>query len=156
MQLKGAAGRVYDIVRPYADSLGLEIWDIKYLKEGSAWFLRIFIDKDDGVSIDDCEALSRAIDEPLDNADPIKESYYLEVSSPGLGRELCHKEHFDAFDGCDITVKLYAARDGKKEYAGALCGYDNGDVTIAVDGKNITFTKSEIKKVKLNDDLDLF
>lgn len=156
MQFSGTAQKVYDIVKPFADELGLDIWDIRYVKEGSAWFLRIFIDKFDGIDIDDCENLSRAIDEPLDKADPIKESYYLEVSSPGLGRELTRPEHFDMLAGEEVTVKLIRPRDGEKEFIGVLGGYDNGAVTLCIDGEEITFEKSEISKVKLNDDLDLF
>ena len=156
MQFSGTAQKVYDVVKPFADELSLDIWDIRYTKEGSAWFLRIFIDKDGGIDITDCENLSRAIDEPLDKADPIKESYYLEVSSPGLGRELTRAEHFEKLNGQQITVKLIRPRDGEKEFVGVLCGYNNGAVTIDIDGDEITFEKSEISKVKLNDDLDLF
>ena len=79
---------VWQIAQPIAESLGLELWDVRFVKEGADWFLRIFIDKEDGVSIDDCEAMSRAIDKPLDDADPISQSYCLEVSSPGVEREL--------------------------------------------------------------------
>ena len=104
MNFNKTAQKVYDVVKPFADELSLDIWDIQYVKEGSAWFLRIFIDKDGGVDITDCENLSRAIDEPLDVADPIKESYYLEVSSAGLGRELVHPEHFEMLKGETITV----------------------------------------------------
>ena len=156
MQFSGTAQKVYDVVKPFADELSLDIWDIRYTKEGSAWFLRIFIDKDGGIDITDCENLSRAIDEPLDKADPIKESYYLEVSSPGLGRELTRAEHFEKLNGQQITVKLIRPRDGEKEFVGVLCGYNNGAVTIDIDGDEATFEKSEISKVKLNDDLDLF
>ena len=156
MQFSGTAQKVYDVVKPFADELSLDIWDIRYTKEGSAWFLRIFIDKDGGIDITDCENLSRAIDEPLDKADPIKESYYLEVSSPGLGRELTREEHFEKLSGQEVTVKLIRPRNGEKEFAGVLCGYNNGAVTLDIDGEKATFEKSEISKVKLNDDLDLF
>lgn len=156
MQFTGTAQKVYDIIKPYADELGLDIWDIRYVKEGSAWFLRIFIDKFEGIDITDCENLSRAIDEPLDKADPIKESYYLEVSSPGLGRELTRPEHFGTLAGEEVTVKLIRPRDGEKEFIGTLCGYDNGEVTLNIGGEDVAFEKSEISKVKLNDDLDLF
>lgn len=156
MNFNKTAQKVYDVVKPFADELSLDIWDIQYVKEGSAWFLRIFIDKDGGVDITDCENLSRAIDEPLDVADPIKESYYLEVSSAGLGRELVHPEHFEMLKGEEITVKLIRKRDDKKEFIGKLIEENDGNVTIDVDGEKITFEKSEISKVKLNDDLDLF
>lgn len=156
MQFSGTAQKVYSIIKPIADELSLNIWDIRYVKEGSAWFLRIFIDKDGGIDITDCENLSRAIDEPLDKADPIKESYYLEVSSPGLGRELTRPEHFERLAGEEVTVKLIRPQNGEKDFIGVLSDYDNGAVTLDVDGDKKTFEKSEISKVKLNDDLDLF
>ena len=86
-----------EIARPIADDLGLRIWDVRYLKEGSQWYLRVFIDKDGGVDINDCERMSRALDEPLDQADPIDGEYILEVSSPGIERELVNR-------GCEVTV----------------------------------------------------
>lgn len=156
MEFSGTAKRVYDVIAPIADELGLEIWDIRYVKEGSAWFLRIFIDKDGGIDINDCENLSRAIDEPLDKADPIKESYYLEVSSPGLGRELTRPEHFAKFVGEEITVKLIRPKDGEREFVGVLKSEQSGTVTIQTENGEISFEKGEINKVKLNDDLDLF
>ncbi|MGN0556296.1 MAG: ribosome maturation factor RimP [Acutalibacteraceae bacterium] len=156
MELGATAARVYEIIRPFADELGLTVWDVRYVKEGSAWFLRIFIDKEGGVDITDCEALSRAVDQPLDEADPIKESYYLEVSSPGLGRELTQPEHFEMFLGEEITVRLIRPRDGQKEFVGVLKAYDGGCVTVQTDGGEMSFDRGEITRVKLNDDSDLF
>ena len=101
---QNTVSKVESLVRPFADELGLKIWDIRYLKEGASWFLRIFIDKEGGVDIDDCERLSRAIDEPLDTADIIKDAYFLEVSSPGLFRELTRPEHFEEFEGVEVPV----------------------------------------------------
>lgn len=156
MEFGGTAKRVYDIVAPIADGLGLEIWDIRYVKEGSAWFLRIFIDKDGGIDIDDCERFSRAIDAPLDERDPIKESYYLEVSSAGLGRELTKPEHFAKMTGEEVTVKLIRPKDNEKEFVGILTGFENGTVIISNETGEHKFEKNEISKVKLNDDLNLF
>ncbi len=156
LEFTGTAGRVYKIIAPIAEELGLDIWDIRYVKEGAAWFLRIFIDKEEGIDITDCENLSRAIDAPLDEHDPIKESYYLEVSSPGLGRELCRPEHFEMLKGEEITVRLVRPKDGEKEFVGVLVCEQNGNVTINGEKGELTFEKSEISKVKLNDDLDLF
>ena len=97
---KGKGGNtvaaVWDIAAPIAEQLGLDIWDIRFVKEGADWFLRIFIDKDGGVTIEDCENMSRAMDAPLDEADPIPQSYCLEVSSPGVERELTRDSHFEA------------------------------------------------------------
>lgn len=156
MEFSSTAKRVYDIIAPIAQELGLDIWDIRYVKEGSAWFLRIFIDKADGIDIDDCERFSRAIDAPLDEKDPIKESYYLEVSSAGLGRELTKPGHFAKMTGKEVTVKLIRPKDGEKEFIGTLSGYENGTVVISNETGVQKFEKSEISKVKLNDDLDLF
>jgi ribosome maturation factor RimP len=89
-------------------SLGLSLWDVRYVKEGAQWYLRIFIDKPDGVSIDDCEKVSRAVNDPLDALDPIENAYCLEVCSPGIERELKCIEHIEACEGWDVEVKLYA------------------------------------------------
>ena len=100
---------------PFAKELGLELWDVRFVKEGADWFLRFFIDKEGGVNINDCENLSRALDAPLDEADFIEQGYYLEVSSPGLNRELTKERHFEQMMGEPILVKLYRAIDGTKE-----------------------------------------
>ena len=116
MASKGKGGStvktVWEIAEPIAQSLGLEIWDIRFEKEGADWFLRIFIDKADGVSIDDCVEMSHAIDKPLDEADPIEQSYCLEVSSPGLERDLKRDAHFEKSIGDKIMVKLIRPVDG--------------------------------------------
>ncbi len=153
---KGKGGNtvaaVWDIAKPIADELGLEIWDIRFVKEGSDWFLRIFIDKDGGVSIEDCENMSRAIDEPLDEADPIEQSYCLEVSSPGVERELTRDTHFEACTGEKIKVKFIRAVDGKREYSGVLSGFDGKLVTLLCDdGHSISFEKKETSYIKLDD-----
>ena len=122
---------VWEIARPIADSLGLRIWDIRFVKEGADWFLRIFIDKDGGVSIDDCEAMSRAIDAPLDEADPIEQSYCLEVSSPGIERELTRPEHFEALCGQPVCIRLIRPDEtGKRELCGLLRGLDGDGVLL--------------------------
>ena len=128
---KSISETVADIVLPYAESLGLELYDVEYIKEGSDWFLRIYIDKPDGViSSDDCEAMSRLIDPVLDEEDPISNSYYLEVSSVGLDRPLKIEKDFLRFMGKKIDVRLYKATNGMKEFCGILCGYENGDFTV--------------------------
>ena len=103
---KNTVTAVWEIVEPYAKELGLEIWDVRFLKEGASWYLRIFIDKDGGVGIDDCVNLSHAIDKPLDESDPIEQAYYLEVSSPGIERDLVRPEHFEAYIGEKVKVKM--------------------------------------------------
>lgn len=145
---------VEELVKPYAENLGLVVWDVRYLKEGSQWFLRIFIDKDGGVDINDCENLSRAIDKPLDDLDPIENEYILEVSSPGIERELVRDEHFIKFIGADIKVKMIRPIDGiGKEFCGVLSSYDNGEITITDhSGENeITVNKKDVASIKLDD-----
>ncbi|MBQ7218085.1 MAG: ribosome maturation factor RimP [Ruminococcus sp.] len=151
---KNTVSTVEEIARPIADELGLRIWDVRYLKEGSQWFLRVFIDKDGGVDINDCERMSRALDEPLDQADPIDGEYILEVSSPGIERELVRPEHFAAFIGADIMVKMIRPIDGiGKEFKGVLTDYADGAVTITDhSGENtVTINKKDAAYIKLDD-----
>lgn len=143
---------VRSIVQPIAEEMGLEIWDIRFLKEGSQWYLRIFIDKEGGVSIDDCVDLTHAINKPLDEADPIEQAYCLEVSSPGVERELVRPEHFERYTGEKIMVKTIRPVDGKRDFKGILESYDDGNITIRTeDESGLTFTKKEVSWVKLDD-----
>ena len=136
---KNIAETVCDIVTPYAAQLGLEIYDVEYVKEGADWFLRIYIDKPEGISSDDCEAMSRLIDPVLDEYDPISNSYYLEVSSVGLDRPLKIEKDFYRFMGQNIDVRLYKSQDGLKEFTGKLCEYANGDFSVELEnGKKVT------------------
>ena len=156
MASKGKGGNtvktVWQIAEPLAKELGLEIWDIRFEKEGADWFLRIFIDKDGGVSIDDCVDMSHAIDKPLDDADPIEQSYCLEVCSPGVERELKRDEHFMKFIGEAVMVKLIRPLEGKREYNGILASYDNGSFELRLeDGTGLMINKKETSYVKLDD-----
>ncbi len=151
---KNTVTAVEEIARPIADDLGLRIWDVRYLKEGSQWYLRVFIDKDGGVDINDCERMSRALDEPLDQADPIDGEYILEVSSPGIERELVKPEHFAAFIGADIMVKMIRPIDGiGKEFKGVLTAFEDGEVTVTDhSGENtVTINKKDAAYIKLDD-----
>ena len=103
---KNTVAEVTELVQPIIEEMGLELWNVQYVKEGAMWYLRIFIDKDSGVSIDDCERVTRAIDAPLDELDPIEGNYTLEVSSPGVERELILDRHFDSFLGAPVMVRL--------------------------------------------------
>ena len=150
---KSTVEKVEQIVSPIAKDLDLDIWDIRYLKEGASWFLRIFIDKDGGVDIDDCERMSRAIDQPLDDADIIKEQYFLEVSSPGLFRELVKPEHFERFKGESVTVRLIRPIDGVKEFSGILLGFDGTLIKIGQDELEKEFERSAVAKVFVNDEI---
>ncbi len=153
---KGKGGNtvaaVWEIAEPIAEQLGLDIWDIRFVKEGADWFLRIFIDKEEGVSIVDCENMSRAIDKPLDEADPIEQSYCLEVSSPGVERDLTRDAHFEACMGEKIKVKFIRAIDGVREFSGVLEGFDGKAVTMRLeDGSAMNFEKKETSYIKLDD-----
>ena len=121
------------------------------IKEGADWFLRIFIDKEDGIGIDDCVNVSHAIDPIIDEADPIDRSYTMEVSSPGLGRELTRAEHFEIMQGEEIRVKLYKALDGTKEITGNLVSF-NDNLVIKTEAGELSIEKAQIAKVYLNDD----
>lgn len=156
MASKGKGGNtvntVWEIAEPIAQSLGLEIWDVRFEKEGADWFLRVFIDKEGGVSIDDCVDMSHAIDKPLDEADPIEQSYCLEVSSPGLERDLKRDAHFEKSLGEKIMVKLIRPVDGQREFKGILESYDNGNFELlSEDGTKLMINKKETSYVKLDD-----
>lgn len=144
--------RVADIVTPYAQELGLEIWDIRFVKEGTDWYLRIFIDKEGGVSIDDCVDLTHAITKPLDDADPISQSYTLEVSSPGIERELVTDRHFEKFIGSAVMMRLIRPVDGVRDFSGRLTAYDNGEITVLLEnGNELKVGKKDTSYVKLDD-----
>lgn len=149
---KSTVARVWEIAEPLAAELGLKIWDVRYLKEGADWYLRIFIDKDGGVSIDDCVDMTHAINGPLDESDPIEQAYFLEVSSPGVERDLVRDEHFVAYIGEKIKVKMIRPVDGKREFSGILEDYNDGNITIRMsDDGGFTFTKKEASWIKADD-----
>lgn len=148
------AEAVWALIEPIVAGFDLELWDVRYVKEGAQWYLRVFIDKPSGVNIEDCEKVSRAIDEPLDELNPIEQSYCLEVCSPGIERELVREEHFKKFLGADIMVKMIRPLEGiGKEFAGVLKSFDKGSVTVADhSGENeITIQKKDTVWVKLDD-----
>lgn len=145
---KNVASTVREIIAPVAEELGYYIWDVEFVKEGADKHLRITIDNEDGITIEDCEKFHRAIDAPLDEADPIAESYILEVSSPGIERELKYPEHIEACEGWDVEVKLYAPRDGSKLFRGVLVGYDEeGNIAIEVGEEKVSFKPDEVAKI---------
>ncbi|MBR3860411.1 MAG: ribosome maturation factor RimP [Oscillospiraceae bacterium] len=144
------AERVRELALPVAAELGLELWDVEYLREAGQWYLRVYIDKLEGyVGIDDCERFSRALDPILDEADPIAESYTFEVSSAGAERELKRPGDFQRFLGSLVEVRLYQARDGQKSYVGTLSAYDDGAVTIETPALTRRFGASEVAQVRL-------
>lgn len=135
------------LAAPIVEEQGCTLWDVEYVKEAGTWFLRVYIDKEGGVSINDCEAVSRPLSDKLDEVDPIEGSYVLEVSSAGADRVLKKPEHFAAFLGSQVEVRLYRARDGKKEFVGVLTGYENGDILLE-DG--LRFEKKDIAQARLH------
>ena len=147
--------KITDVVRalaqPVAEAQNCEIWDVEYVKEAGSRYLRVYIDKADGVSIQDCEQFSRALDPILDEADPIPDSYIFEVSSAGAERALKRPSDFARFLGSPVTVKTYQARNGRKEFAGTLTGYDEGtgDVTLTVGKETMVFPRSGTALVRL-------
>ena len=141
--------QVEQFARPIVEANGCSLWDIEYVREGSERFLRVYIDKEGGVSIDDCEAIARAIDPILDEKDPIPESYNFEVSSAGLERALKRPSDFARFMNSAVTVKLYRPRNGLKEIPGILRGYEDGRITVEAGKETITFEKSEVALVRL-------
>ena len=134
---------------PVVESAGCSLWDVEYVKEAGAWYLRVYIDKEGGVSIDDCEAVSRPLSDLLDQADPIEGSYTFEVSSAGAERPLKRPGDFARFMGSPVLVKLYKGRDGRKEFAGELSGYEDGAVTITMGGEAVTFQANEVALCRL-------
>lgn len=144
------AERVFDLIKPSVESCGVDLWDVRFVKEGASYYLRVFIDSENGINIDNCTDVSHAIDPVIDEADPIDRSYYLEVCSPGLERELVRPEHFKKFIGSAVKIKLYKAYNGNKTVSGTLTGYDGG-VTVLCDGSEIYFEKKDISAVRLDD-----
>ena len=141
--------QVEAFAKPVVEAHGCSLWDVEYVREGSERFLRIYIDKEGGVCIDDCEAVARAIDPILDEKDPIAESYHFEVCSAGLERVLKRPGDFAQFMDSPVLVKLYRPRNGLKEIPGILRGYEDGRVTVEAGKETITFEKSELALVRL-------
>ncbi len=145
-------GVVRAIAEPIAKELGLRLWDVRFVKEGASWYLRVFIDKDGGVDINDCVDMTHALNGPLDEADPIEVSYCLEVSSPGIERDLTRDEHFEAMTGRKIKIRLIRPDENKqREFSGDLVSYADGNITVLVDGNEKVFVKKETAWVKLDD-----
>ena len=140
---------VAQFAQPIVEENGCSLWDVEYVREGSERYLRVYIDKEGGVDITDCEKVHRAIDPVLDEKDPIAESYHFEVCSAGLERALKRPGDFERFMGSPILVKLYRPRNGLKEFPGILRGYEEGKVTVEAGKETITFEKSEVALVRL-------
>lgn len=148
--------KVTDIVRelalPIVEENGCTLWDVEYVREAGQWYLRVYIDKEGGVNILDCEAISRPLSDALDEADPIETSYIFEVTSAGAERPLKRPGDFEQFMGSPIVLKTYKPRDGRKEFSGDLTAYDNGAVEMKVGEQVLRFEKEEIALVRLRCD----
>lgn len=142
---------VTELARPVVEQAGCTLWDVEYVREAGTWYLRVFIDKEGGVSIDDCEAISRALDPILDEADPIPDSYVFEVGSAGAERELKRPGDFQQFTGSEVELRLYQPLEGSKSFVGTLKSYDeDGTVTITVGKKDMSFTRAQTAQVRLH------
>lgn len=140
---------VESFAKPIVEQHGCSLWDVEYVREGSERFLRLYIEKEGGIDITDCEAISRAVDPILDEKDPIAESYHFEVCSAGLERALKRPGDFERFMGSPIMVKLYRPYNGMKEFPGILRGYEEGRVTVECGKETVTFEKSQVALVRL-------
>lgn len=141
--------RTETLLQPIAAAQGVEIYDVEYVKEGSDYYLRAYIDKAEGVNIDDCENVSRALSDALDREDFIPDAYILEVSSPGLGRTLKKDRHLARSIGEEVEIKLYKPLDGTKEYAGVLKSFDEGIVVITEGTMDRIFARNDIAVIRL-------
>lgn len=148
--MANAAEKVYGLIKETVEAEGVSLWDVRFLKEGASWYLRVFIDKPKGISIDDCTNVSHAIDPIIDDADPIDVSYYLEVCSPGTERELTRQSHFEASVGKTVKIKLYKALDGVKELTGTLKSAAER-VVIETDNGEYELDYKDISKARLCD-----
>ena len=147
---KGVVGTVTRIAEPLVESLGYFLWDVEYVKEGADMYLRITIDSEEGITIEDCEKVHRAIDPLLDEADPIEEAYHLEISSPGIERELKNEMQINACVEWDVEVRLYAPLDGSKSYRGVLMGLsEEGEIVISLpDGTQKAFARAAVASLR--------
>lgn len=148
------AALVYEIAKPIADGLGLRIWDVSFEKEGAMRYLRVLIEKDGGVDMDDCEAMTRPLSKALDEADPIEQNYMLEVGSPGLGRQLKRPEHFEEFLECPVRIRYIREVDGLKEFIAVLKGYTKDSISVVTEDGDREIKLSDTAFVKLFDDDD--
>jgi len=138
------------LIMPILDEFGFELWDVEYVKEGPDYYLRAYIDKEGGITIDDCVDVSRKLSDKLDEDDFIEGEYILEVSSPGLGRALKRDRDFEKSIGREIDLKLYKAVDKVKEFSGILKSYDDEKITVFIEDKNIEYLRCDLASVKLH------
>lgn len=141
--------RTEELLLPITEHFGVEIYDVEYVKEGSDWYLRAYIDKPGGVNITDCENVSRALSDKLDEEDFVEDAYILEVSSPGLGRALKKDRHFAKSIGAEVEIKTYKPIDRQKEFRGMLLSYDANQITLSIDQEEKVFARKEVALIRL-------
>lgn len=147
---KSIEAAIEELVSPIVDDKGFEIVDIEYVKEAGAYYLRVFLDKEGGISLNDCEAVSRELSEILDVKDPIKDNYFLEVSSPGLDRPLKKDKDFVRYQGRDVEIKLYKPLNGSKQFEGELVGLnEDKNIVVIIDENEVEFNKKDVALVRL-------
>ena len=140
---------VWELAEPVVQEHGCQLWDVEYVREAGQWYLRLYLDKDGGVDILDCENVSRRVSDLLDEADPIEGSYIFEVSSAGAERQLKRPSDFEKFPGSPVLLKTYQNRDGRKEFPGVLKEYDGGAVVLEMGKQELRFEKNEVAMVRL-------
>ena len=142
--------RTEELITPILDRMNFELVDVEYVKEGGAWYLRAYIDKEGGITVNDCEAVAREMNEILDREDFVEDSYVFEVRSPGLGRPLKKEKDYIRSMGKEVEIRTYRAINREKEFYGILSAYDENTVTIKTeDGTEMTFEKSDIALIRL-------
>ena len=147
---KSVEATIEEIVQPIVDAKNFEIVDIEYVKEAGEYYLRVYLDKEGGISLRDCEVVSRELSEILDKKDPIKENYFLEVSSPGLDRPLKKDKDFERYKGRDVEIKLYKSMNGSKQFEGELVGLtEDNNIKVIIDNQEVEFTRKEVALIRL-------
>ncbi len=150
MAKKDYESRTEELITPLLEANHFELVDVEWVREGSNWYLRVFIDKEGGITVDDCEMISRAFEKILDEKDYIAENYIFEVSSPGLDRPLKKEKDFARSIGKEVEVRLYKAVDKQKEFTGCLIAYDEDSVTLEMDDDStMTFSRADIARIRL-------
>ena len=152
MKNDALVNEIYEMVKPIADELNYDIYHVEYVKENGELYLRIYIEKDGGITLSDCEALSRRVSDLMDEKDPIKDPYFLEVSSPGLNRTLFTEEHYKRFIGREVMVKFTKCVDGKKNIKGILKEVNEDSIVVEAD-QLINIPKDKIKSVNIEGDI---
>lgn len=145
--------KLFQLISPITERLGYELYHIEYLKEDGDYFLRIYIDNENGIGLKDCEKVSREVSEVMDVEDPITDQYYLEVSSPGVFRDLFTEDHYRRYIGYDVLIKSSAPINGKRKFEGKLEGFDEKNIILNMDSEAVAISRDKIKSISLNGEL---